>query len=165
MDVTNRFCIGLIALMLFLCVLTPLADAKGKLKEGERDIFSLIDLKGCAGAGLTQCELAMNLLAALKMGGNVSCQEGFVHLRALGIAPGQDWSYEHPHRVVTPTEIKDVIMDVHRAYNDGNVRLDGFAVAEEVNRLCSDIKKSPPRSRGAEKRAAPPVSGSLKQRK
>ncbi|MBW2040032.1 MAG: hypothetical protein JRI46_10665 [Deltaproteobacteria bacterium] len=165
MDRTNRFCIGLMSIILSICLVTPLAGAQGKVEKGEKDLSGVIDVKGCEGMELTQCELAKNLITTLKMGEDLTCEEGFVHLRALDIAPGEDWSYEDPHKAVTLEEIKDVIMDAHQAYNEGNVPLDGFAVAEEINRFCLDMKGPPPASSEAEKKEILPAPGSQKEGK
>jgi len=37
-------------------------------------------------------------------------------------------------------EIKGMVLEIHRAYTKGMVRLDGFEVASGVNRFCRDIK-------------------------
>ena len=107
---------------------------------------------------MTQCELARELIAALKMGEDLMCDESFAHLMALGIAPGNGWSYEDSYEVVPFEEIKDVIMDVQHAHKQGNVSLDGFAVAEEINRFCLDMRDSPPSSSDASKGETPSAS-------
>ncbi len=165
MNFPGRWGWGGLCLMLVLFIVVPIAGAKEKAKKVKQDTLDLIDVRGCEGVKLTQCELAKGLIATLKMGEDVTCEAGFVHLRALEIAPGADWSYEDPHKMVTLEEIKDVIMDVHQAYNDGNVRLDGFAVAEEINRLCLDMKGPSPvaPSEGGKEEVKPPLPAPQEQ--
>ena len=104
------------------------------------DYEGLINVKECAGVEVTQCELAKNLILTLKMGEDLTCEACFIQLQALGIAPGEDWSYADPHTVVTLEEMKEVVVEVHDAYNAGTVRLDGFEAATDINRFCQDIK-------------------------
>ncbi len=155
----ERFFVVCMFPIFILCTSASFAIAQGKAGKTQEDLFSIIDVEECEGVGVTQCELAMDLITTLKMGEGLTCEEGFVHLRALDIAPGEDWSYEDPHRVVTLAEIKDVINDVQRAYNEGNVLLDGFAVAQEIKRFCLDMKGGPPTSSKTKKtETVPPPS-------
>lgn len=109
-------------------------------EEGSKDSLDRVDVKECAGVEITQCELAKNLILTLKMGEDLTCEACFIQLQALGIAPGDDWSYADPHTVVTPEEMKEVVLEVHEAFNRGTVRLNGFDVAADLNRFCRDIK-------------------------
>jgi len=116
------------------------AQAKTAQQEGPAGYEGLINVKECIGVEVTQCELAKNLILTLKMGEDLTCEACFIQLKALGIAPGEDWSYDDPHRVVTMEEMKEVVLEVHGAYNAGTVRLDGFEAAADINRFCRDIK-------------------------
>ncbi len=140
MDFTNRLLRISFFIILILCSFISLVVSQGKAEKVKKDTINIVSVKGCEGVKVTQCELAMGLITTLKMGESLICEEAFVHLRALGIAPGEDWSYGDPHKVVTVEEIMDVIIDIQRAYNEGNVPLDGFEVANEVNRFCLDMK-------------------------
>jgi len=125
--------------VMFFFVSAAFAGARGNVEE-EKDSLGLIDVKACEGVEITQCELAKNLINTLKMGEDLTCEACFIHLQALGISPGEDWSYEDPHEVVTLEEIKEVALEVHSAYNDGSVRLDGFEAAAGINRFCRAMK-------------------------
>jgi hypothetical protein len=116
-----------------------LAGAQGKT-EDDKASLGLVQLQECEGVKVTQCELAKNLILALKMGEDLTCEASFIQIQSLGIAPGEDWSYADPHKVVTVDEIKEIVLEIHRAYNGGMVRLDGFEVAAGINRFCRDIK-------------------------
>ena len=124
--------------MVFL-VSAAFAGAKEKVEE-EKATVGLVEVKACEGVEITQCELAKNLINTLKMGEDLTCEACFIHLQALGISPGEDWNYEDPHQVVSVEEIKEVVLDVHGAYNNGTVRFDGFGAAAGVNRFCQDMK-------------------------
>jgi len=116
------------------------AQGKTAQQEGPAGYEGLINVKACIGVEVTQCELAKNLILTLKMGEDLTCEACFIQLQALGIAPGEDWSYADPHTVVTMEEMKEVVLGVHGAYNAGTVRLDGFEAAADINRFCRDIK-------------------------
>jgi hypothetical protein len=130
-----------IVVIVVILVFAAFTAVQGKA-EGKSGLLSLadVDVKGCEGVVVTQCELAKNIILTLKMGEDLTCEACFVSLGALGIAPGEDWSYDDPHKVVTPDEIKEVVLEIHRAYNEGTVRLDGFETAAAINRFCQDIK-------------------------
>jgi hypothetical protein len=115
------------------------AGEQGKV-EAEKDLLGLVDVKECEGVKVTQCELAKNLILTLKMGEDLTCEACFIQLQAFNIAPGEDWSYADPHKVITVEEIKELVLEIHRAYNDGMVRRDGFDVATGINGFCRDIK-------------------------
>jgi len=141
MRVSGRFhrkYIFFIWVMVFF-VSAAFAGAKEKAEE-EKATVGLVDVKACEGVEITQCELAKNLINTLKMGEDLTCEACFIHLQALGIAPGEDWNYEDPHKVVSVEEIREVALEVHGAYNDGSVRLDGFEAAAGVNRFCRAMK-------------------------
>jgi hypothetical protein len=116
-----------------------LAGAKGK-SEDDKAILGLVRLQECEGVKLTQCELAKDLILTLKMGNDLTCEASFIQIQSLGIAPGEDWSYADPHKVITVDEIKEIVLEIQRAYNNGMVRFDGFEVAAGINRFCRDIK-------------------------
>jgi hypothetical protein len=126
--------------MMVISVVTAFAAVQGRA-EGGNGPLSLADVyvKECEGVAVTQCELAKNIILILKMGENLTCEACFVSLGALGIAPGNDWSYQDPHRVVTQDEIKEMVLEIHKAYNEGTVRLDGFEAAVGINQFCKDI--------------------------
>ncbi|OGP54818.1 MAG: hypothetical protein A2Y65_12130 [Deltaproteobacteria bacterium RBG_13_52_11] len=152
MSVAGRLRIRYIIFIVVIASFAAFSGVQGKVNE-ENDPLGLVDVdvKACEGMQVTQCELAKNLILTLKMGEDLTCEACFISLRALGIAPGEDWSYDDPHKVVTPEEIKEVISGIHRAYNDGTVRLDGFVAAAGINRFCQDIKgPSAPPSTGTE---------------
>lgn len=132
---------GSIALSVVIFFCAVFIGAHGKT-EGEKVPLAVADVevRECEGLKVTQCELAKDLILTLKMGEDLTCEACFIGLRALGIAPGEDWSYGDPHKLVTVEEIKEVVLEIHEAYNDGMVRLDGFEAAAGVNRFCHDIK-------------------------
>jgi hypothetical protein len=134
-----RLRIGCTIVIWIIAFAPALAGAQGKT-EDDKDMVSLVNVQECEGVKLTQCELAKNLIFTLKMGEDLTCESCFIQLRALGIAPGEDWNYADPHTVITVEEIKGMVLEIHRAYNKGMVRLDGFEVAAGVNRFCRDIK-------------------------
>jgi len=128
-------------LLAFFCFMALPAGVHGKTaEEGPKETLGLMDVQECEGVEVTQCELAKNLILTLTMGEDLTCEACFIQLQALGIAPGEDWSYADPHKVVTPAEMKEVVLEVHEAYTAGTVRLDGFEVAADLNRFCRDIK-------------------------
>jgi hypothetical protein len=122
------------------CFLVPSAGVYGAEEQEKYGLIGLIDVSECEGVEVTQCELAKNLIINLRMGEDLTCEACFIHLQALGIAPGEDWSYEDPHKVVTLDEMKEVILKAHQAYNDGTVRLDGFEVAAGISDFCRAMK-------------------------
>jgi hypothetical protein len=119
-----------------------LAGAQGKT-EDDKALLGPIQLQECEGVKLTQCELAKNLILSLKMGDDLTCEASFIQIQSLGIAPGENWSYADPHKIVTMDEMKEIVLEIHSAYNNGMVRLDGFEVAAGINRFCRDIKGPP----------------------
>jgi hypothetical protein len=139
MGFSSRFLIRSIIVIWVIACSVALAKAQGK-GEDDKGMLGLVNVGECEGVKLTQCELAKNLILALKMGEDLTCEGCFVQLRALNIAPGADWSYADPHKVITIEEIKEIVLKIHRAYNNGMVRLDGFEVAAGINRFCQDIK-------------------------
>ena len=115
----------------------------------------VVEVKECEGVELTQCELAKNLILTLKMGEDLTCEACFISLRALGIAPGEDWSYADPHRVITQQEIMEVLAKIHPAYNKGMVRIDTIEVTAGINIFCQGIKgpsATPPATSAVEKK-------------
>jgi hypothetical protein len=134
-----RLRIGYIIVIMVISFSAALAGAQGKT-EDDKAMLGLANVQECEGVKVTQCELAKNLILALKMGDDLTCEGCFIQLRALDIAPGGDWSYADPHKVITVEEIKEIVLKIHRAYNYGMVRLDGFEVAAGINRFCRDIK-------------------------
>jgi hypothetical protein len=140
MRILNQWYKTWLVLMLFLCSLVLCAGVHGAAEEEQRDITGLINMKECEGVTVTQCEVAKNLINTLKMGEDLTCGACFIHLKALGIAPGEDWSYEDPHKVITQEEMSELIVETHLAYNNGLVRLDGFEAAAGINRFCQDMK-------------------------
>jgi hypothetical protein len=129
-----------VVLVLFLFTVVPCAGVHGAAEEEQGDILGLIDMKECVGVTVTQCEVAKNLINTLQMGEDLTCGACFIHLKALGIAPGEDWSYEDPHKVITQEEMNELIVETHLAYNNGLVRHDGFEAAARINRFCQDMK-------------------------
>ena len=126
-------------LVLSLCFLVPFAGVCGAAEEEQSELAELVNVKECEGMAVTQCEVAKNLINTLKMGRDLTCGACFIHLQALGIAPGEDWSYEDPHKVMTQKEMKEVLLEVHVAYNNGTVRLDGFEAAAGINDFCRNM--------------------------
>jgi hypothetical protein len=139
MGFSVRMRIGSIIVIVIMACSVAVAGAQGKVGE-EKNLSGLVNVQECEGVKVTQCELAKNLILTLKMGEDLTCEACFIQLRALGIAPGDDWSYADPHTVITVEEIKELALDIHRAYNDGTVRRDGFEVAGGINGFCRDIK-------------------------
>ena len=129
---------SIIVIWIIACSAT-LAGAQGKT-EDDKALLGLIQLQECEGVKVTQCELAKNLILTLKMGEDLTCEASFIQIQSLGIAPGEDWSYADPHKVVTVDEIKEIVLEIHRAYDNGMVRFDGFEVAAGINLFCRDIK-------------------------
>jgi hypothetical protein len=154
MSVLGRLRIGYIFFIVVIVSFAAFSGVQGKVNK-EKDPAGLadVDVKACEGVQVTQCELANNLILTLKMGEDLTCEACFISLQALGIAPGEDWSYDDPHKVVTPEEIKEVVLEIHKAYNEGTVRVDGFVAAAAINRFCQDIKgPSAPPSTGTEEK-------------
>jgi len=139
MGFSGRLLIRSIIVIWIIACSVALAGAQGKT-EDDKGMLGLGQLQECEGVKLTQCELAKNLILTLKMGEDLTCEASFIQIQSLGIAPGEDWSYADPHKVVTVDEIKEIVLEIHRAYNNGMVRFDGFAVAAGINRFCRDIK-------------------------
>jgi len=139
MGFSARLRIGYIIVIVIMACSVAVAGAQGKA-EADKDLLGLVNVQECEGVKVTQCELAKNLILTLKMGEDLTCEACFIQLRALGLAPGEDWSYADPHKVVTVDEIKELVVEIHRAYNDGIVRRDGFEVAGGINGFCRDIK-------------------------
>ncbi len=135
----GRFLIKFTIVIWIIACAVALAGAQGKT-EDDKALLGPVQLQECEGVTLTQCELAKNLILTLKMGDDLTCEASFIQIQSLGIAPGEDWSYADPHKVVTVDEIKEIVLEIHRAYNNGMVRLDGFEVAAGINRFCRDIK-------------------------
>ncbi len=139
MGFSGRLLIRSIIVIWIIACSVALVGAQGKT-EDDKALLGPVQLQECEGVTLTQCELAKDLILTLKMGDDLTCEASFIQLRALNIAPEEDWSYADPHKVVTVDEIKEVVLEIHRAYNNGMVRLDGFEVAAAINRFCRDIK-------------------------
>ena len=131
-------------LVVSLCFLVAFAGVHGTAGEKQNDTIGLINVKECEGVTITQCEVAKNLINILKMGEDLTCGACFIHLQALGIAPGEDWSYEDPHKVITQKEMKEVILETQLAYNNGTVRLDAFEAAAGINGFCRDMRGPTP---------------------
>lgn len=148
-------------LVLSLCFLVPLAVVNGAAEEEQSELAGLVNVKECEGMEVTQCEVAKNLINTLKMGEDLTCGACFIHLQALGIAPGEDWSYEDPHKVMTQKEMKEVILEVQLAYNNGTVRLDGFEAAAGINDFCRNMKGPAP-GEGAETEEGIPIATTQK---
>ena len=130
-------------LALFLCLVVPFAGAHGAAEEQD-DVAAILTVKECENVTVTQCEVAKNLMNTLEMGDDLTCEACFNHLHALGIAPGEDWSYDDPHKEITQKEMKELVIEVQLAYNDGDVRLDGFEAASGINDFCRDMKGPAP---------------------
>ena len=139
MGFSTRLTIGYIILIWIIALSVSLAGAQGKSEE-EKGIPNPALVQECEGVQVTQCELAKNLIFTLKMGEDLTCEGCFIQLQALGIAPGEDWSYADPHKIITVEEIKEMIAEIHKAYTNGMVRLDAPEGAAAVNRFCRDIK-------------------------
>jgi hypothetical protein len=139
MGFLGRLLIRSIFVIWIIACSVALAGAQGKT-EDDKALLGLVQLQECEGVKVTQCELAKNLILTLKMGNDLTCEASFIQIQSLGIAPGEDWSYADPHKIVTVDEIKEIVLEIHRAYNNGMVRYDGLEVAAGVNRFCRDIK-------------------------
>lgn len=150
LNIANRLCLGFIGAMMVIFFCAVLAGAQGKTEE-KKELMGLVEVKECEGVGVSHCELAKNLVLTLKMGEDLTCEACFVQLQALGIAPGEEWSYADPHKVATEEEIEEVTLETHRAYNKGMVRVDGFVAASGINSFCRDIKGIAPPSEKEEK--------------
>jgi hypothetical protein len=150
MDIAIRLSTTCIVAMMviFLCAGFVCAQEK---PEKDKELLGLVEVKECDGVGVSHCELAKNLVLTLKMGEDLTCEACFIQLQALGIAPGAEWNYADPHKVVTEEEIDEVTLESHRAYNNGMVRVDGFAAAAGINSFCRDIKGIAPPSEKEEK--------------
>lgn len=145
----------LLALMMVITLFTTPAMGGG---EG----LMTVDLSGCEGVKLTQCELAKYLCLDLKMGEELTCEASFVVLQGLGIAPGECWNYADPHALVTLDEIKELVAEIQGAYAEGLARSDGFKVAEGINAFCLSLKGPaalPPGAQGGKGGAAPGAGG------
>jgi len=136
---SGRLLIKFTIVIWIIACAVALAGAQGKT-EDDKALLGPLQLQECEGVKLTQCELAKNLILTLKMGDDLTCEASFIQIQSLGIAPGEDWSYADPHKIVNLDEIKEIVLEIHRAYNNGMVRLDGFEVAAGINRFCRDIK-------------------------
>jgi hypothetical protein len=139
MGFSGRLLIRSIIVIWVIACSAALAGAQGKA-EDDKALLGLVQLQECEGIKVTQCELAKDLILTLKMGEDLTCEASFIQIQSLGIAPGEDWSYADPHKVITVDEIKEIVLEIQRAYNNGMVRFDGFAVAAGINRFCRDIK-------------------------
>jgi len=157
MRILNQLLKAWMVLGLFLCILVPFAGVYSATEEEQDDLVGLITVKECEGVTVTQCEVAKNLINTLKMGEDLTCGACFIHLKALDIAPGEDWSYEDPHKLVTRKEMKELIVETHLAYNDGTVRRDGFEAAANINNFCRDMKGPAP-TEGVETEEVTPAS-------
>jgi hypothetical protein len=139
MGFSDRLLARSIIVIWIIACSVALAGAKGK-SEDDKAMLGLVQLQECEGVKLTQCELAKDLILTLKMGNDLTCEASFIQIQSLDIAPGEDWSYADPHKVITVDEIKEIVLEIQRAYNNGMVRFDGFEVAAGINRFCRDIK-------------------------
>ena len=140
----NQLLKAWMVLGLFLCILVPFAGVHSAAEEEQDDLVGLITVKECEGVAVTQCEVAKNLINTLKMGEDLTCGACFIHLKALSIAPGEDWSYEDPHKLVSRKEMKELVIEVQMAYDNGTVRRDGFEAAASINDFCRDMKGPAP---------------------
>jgi hypothetical protein len=131
-------------LVLFICFLLPFAGVNGAAQEEQGDVAAILTVKECEGVTVTQCEVAKNLMNTLKMGEDLTCGACFNHLHALGIAPGEDWSYEDPHKEITQKEMKELVIEVQVAYNNGTIRFEGLEAARGINNFCRDMKGPAP---------------------
>jgi hypothetical protein len=151
MSIANLLCKSCIVAMMVIVFCAGFVGAQEK-KEEDKELLGLVEVKECEGVGVSHCELAKNLVFTLKMGEDLTCEACFIQLQALGIAPGEDWSYADPHKVVTLEDIQEVTVEIQRAYSDGTVRVDGFVTAAGINSFCRDIKGvSPPPAKEEEK--------------
>ena len=157
MSILDRLRKAWVILLFSLCLLIPFFGVHVAAQEGQIDIAGLVNVKECEGMTVTQCEVAKNLINTLQMGADLTCGACFNHLYALGIAPGEDWSYEDPHQAITQKEMKELIMEVNLAYNNGTVRLDGLVAAEGINDFCRDIKGPVP-AQGVEAEEGAPAT-------
>ena len=130
-------------LILVLCLSAPFAGVHGAAEE-QGDVAAILTVKECENVTVTQCEVAKNLINTLKMGEDLTCGACFNHLHALGIAPGDDWSYEDPHKEITQKEMKELVIEVQMAYNDGIVRFEGLKAATGINDFCRDMRGPAP---------------------
>ena len=130
-------------LILVLCLSTPFAGVHGAAEE-QGDVAAILTVKECENITVTQCEVAKNLMNTLKMGEGLTCGACFNHLHALGIAPSDDWSYEDPHKEITQKEMKELVIEVQMAYNDGIVRFEGLKAAMGINDFCRDMRGPAP---------------------
>jgi hypothetical protein len=153
-------------LVLSLCFLVLFAGVRSAAGEEQNELAELVNMKDCEGMTVTQCEVAKNLINTLKMGEDLTCGACFIQLQALGIAPGEDWSYEDPHKEMTQKEMKEVILEVQLAYGNGTVRLDGLEAAAGINDFCKDMKGPvalpAPSEQGSGESAMPAPAPSMK---
>jgi hypothetical protein len=155
--ILDRLLKGWIILLSCFCFLAPFASVCGAAGEEPNELAEILNFKDCEGVTVTQCEVAKNLMNTLKMGEDLTCGACFIHLRALGIAPGEDWSYEDPHKVITQKEMKELILETNMAFQNGTVRLDGFEAAVAINSFCRDMK-GPVLPRGVEAEEGTPTT-------
>ncbi len=140
--------------MFFCAVIFFFAAASGVYAAEAVKETAEIGVKECEGVELTQCELAKNLVLTLKMGEDLTCEACFISLRAIDIAPGGDWNYADPHKVITVPQITEILAKIHSAYTSGMVRHDASDVAAGINSFCRGIKGPPasPASEATEKK-------------
>jgi hypothetical protein len=156
-SIVDRLRTAWVILVVTLCTVAPFAGVYVAAQEGQGEIAGLVNVKECEGVTVTQCEVAKNLMNTLQMGEDLTCGACFNHLHALGIAPGQDWSYEDPHKEITQKEMKELIMEVNLAYMNGNVRFDGLEAAAGINDFCREMKGPAP-PQGVETEAEAPTT-------
>ena len=94
----------------------------------------------CVGCEISQCDFAIYVCNVLGMGEALNCDQSFLALAALHIAPKGGWRVDEPYALITQRQIEEVRCSVREAYEKGLIGTDPPVMVASINDYCLWLK-------------------------
>jgi hypothetical protein len=96
----------------------------------------------CVGCTISYCDFAIYVAKVLGIVEALNCDQCFVALGALGIAPTGGWRGDDPYALMTQREIEEIRCSVRKAFEKGCIETDPTALVASINEYCRWLKMS-----------------------
>jgi hypothetical protein len=96
----------------------------------------------CVGCAITYCDFAIYVAKVLGIVEALNCDQCFVALGALGIAPRGGWGGDDPYALMTQREIEEIRCSVRKAFEKGCIETGPTALVASINEYCRWLKMS-----------------------
>jgi hypothetical protein len=96
----------------------------------------------CVGCEISYCDFAIYVAKVLGIVEALNCDQCFVALGALGIAPRGGWRGDDPYALMTQREIEEIRCFVRKAFEKGCIETDPTVLVVSINDYCRWLKMS-----------------------